>query len=276
MERVFRGQRDVSWPLSSKWERLLKYFRDGWHPSSQGPFWGERPEMDLDSLFGPEGRENRNRFRDIFLERFRASAIRLPGIRDEDILDDTRAWQIGRHAGLVTPLLDWSYSPFIAAYFACFAYAEHQNPGLREGLRGAGGSINFMGTADRPAEPISIWELALATGIVVEGEFEIVCAKYALPLRQKAQQGVFTRLEHHTDIDLESYLRSRNMAHCLTRYELPGPEVGRALMNLSLMNISFGTLFPDLEGAALEANTALALGGLKHQYPRSDEEDCDD
>lgn len=271
LARVFRGQRDISWPLSSKWERMLKCMKDGFHPPGQKPLHGERPEMNLDSLFS-KGREGRNKFRDAFLERFRASAIRLPGIRDEDILDDKRAWEMGRHVGLVTPLLDWSYSPFIAAYFACIGYAEHQNPGLTEGLRGLGGSINFMGTADKPAEPISIWELALPEAIIVDEEFEIVSAKYALPLRQKAQQGLYTRLEHHTYIDLESYLRSRDMAHYLTRYDLPGQEVGRALHNLSLMNFSYGSLFPDLEGAALEANTVFALGGLIQQYPLPDEE----
>jgi FRG domain len=263
--RIFRGQREVTWPLSSLWERNLKFYRDGYHPPGSKPFWGEHKERNLDELFGPEGRINRNRFRDQFLEEFRDLVIGLPGVRSEVFTDkkyEKHAWALGRHHGLVTPLLDWTNSPYIALFFACFDYAEYHNPGLKSGLRGAGGGINFM-----DPQPIAIWELALGGTIVVEDEFEIFETRVDQAHRQKVQQGVFTYLNHHTCIDLESYLQSRNLARYLTRYELPGTEVGRAIWNLRLMNITYGTLFPDLEGAAIEANVGRAVRQLMHHYP---------
>ena len=264
--RIFRGQRDPSWPLSSLWERLLKFYRDGFSLPGQKPYGGEHPERDLDRLFGPEGRINRNRFRDALLKQFRDSIRGLPGVSNDDLCDDRKVWALGRHVGLVTPLLDWTRSPHIAAFFACFDYTEFHNPGFKAGLRGAGGSINFMGTEKKSADPIIIWELALAPNMEVEGEFESFECNFTQPHRQKAQQSIFTFLTHHQYIDLESYLVSRDLQSYLTRYEIPGEEVGRVLWNLKLMNITYGSLFPDVEGAAIEANTASALGVLMWQY----------
>ena len=63
-------------------------------------------------------------------------------------------------------------------------------------------------------------------------------------------------------IDIESYLRSRNLAQFLFRYEIRAQEMGKALCDLDLMNIHESTLFPDLNGAAARANTGHLLESL--------------
>jgi hypothetical protein len=261
VERIFRGQRDVNWPLSSVWERRLKFYRDGYYSPGKKPFWGEHNDRDLNEIFGPEGRANRNRFRDFFRDRFQKLVIGLPGVKSEDFHEEKHAWALGRHYGLVTPLLDWTKSPYIALFFACIDYAECHNPGLKGGLRGAGGYPNFV-----DPQPIAIWELALGSEIIVKDEFEIIETLLDQAYRQKAQCGVFTHLDHSQWIDLKSYLQSRNLSHYLTCYELPGNEVGRAICNLDLMNITYGTLLPDLEGAAIEANMSEALATIRLSY----------
>ena len=74
--------------------------------------------------------------------------------------------------------------------------------------------------------------------------------------RQRAQRGVFTRLTHQQRFDLASYLAERGEDGCLTRWEVPATEAAVALDDLRMANITPATLFPDLNGAATEANAA--------------------
>ena len=93
-------------------------------------------------------------------------------------------------------------------------------------------------------------------------EFQLVTHRREQFHRQRAQAGLFTRLRHDTFLDIESYLTSRDLAHHLERIEIPIGEVGKALNDLRLMNITYATLFPDSDGAALEANLAPIIAQL--------------
>ena len=63
-------------------------------------------------------------------------------------------------------------------------------------------------------------------------------------------------------VDLESYLHSRGLVTYLERYEIPGQEMGKALSDLELMGITYARLFPDLEGAAAQANIWASIQNL--------------
>ena len=61
---------------------------------------------------------------------------------------------------------------------------------------------------------------------------------------------MLTNAEH---LDRESYLKSRGQASLLGKYVISG-LTDAAFGDLTEMNITFSSLFPDLDGAAKQAN----------------------
>ncbi len=82
---IWRGQR-CDWPLKSKFDRIVKSNRDV-----------SLTEHKIAFTRAIRGRRGEN----------------PPQLnKTEDI------WSLGQHYGLATPLIDWTESPFVAAYFA--------------------------------------------------------------------------------------------------------------------------------------------------------------
>ncbi len=237
--RLFRGHRDPTWKLASPWERYLLRMK------------GRDPSRNHRELFSEGAFE---RIRDGYLARFRDLCRGLPGIPVEE-LSDNAWWALGRHYGLTTPLLDWTRSPYKAAWFALLDYASKLNPGFSTGTHERG--IVFG------SDVVFVWELVEDDRLCISGEFEVFTERPGFAHRQKAQEGLFTQLSHDTHADLESYLGSRGMCHLLARYEIPTQEMGKALCDLQLMGINQATIYPDPNGAAAMANlwtTLLDLG----------------
>lgn len=205
--------------------------------------------MNVDESFSPGARD---KFRDIYLQQFKHYAQGLPEVHSEG-WTETDWWIIGRHNGLITPLLDWTLSPFVAAFFAFWNRVEEENPGT------LAGTPKYYDAGGGP-KPVVIWELIECGNIQLPGEFEIIGHRVTSAHRQRAQQGMFTKLTHGTHLDLESYLIARKLTVYLRRYEIPGSEVYKALRDLDLMNIKFVTLFPDFFGAVRQANIWKTMG----------------
>ena len=224
-ERLYLGQAARGWTLASEFERRLE------------------------QATAVPGAERLRAICDEHLAAFQESAAGLLGNEARTFGDDDW-WALGRHHGLNTPLLDWSRSPYVSAFFA---FSEH----LR--LRESGVAVG---------DTVAVWALSNWRGLLVPGEFELVAPRSFSNPRQRAQRGVFTRLTHQRCFDLESYLAARSEDGCLTLWEVPAVEAAVALDDLRMANITPGTLFPDLNGAATEANAAYeavfdaALGGL--------------
>jgi hypothetical protein len=239
---LYRGQREIDWKLQSVWERWL----------SQPCPIGSDPTIPI--------RSNRELWSDSYqnilseyLDRFKEAAIGIPGL-DTKGLSERQWWAIGRHYGLMTPLLDWTRSPYVAAYFA---YIQ-----LLENLNGSGPAYLDIGHMGRfREEPVAVWRLAIDYTPFGDG-VDIFRSRLDWFHRQKVQQGYFSHLTNPDFTDLETFFLARGRGGALTRIALPGRDMRRALLDLRLMNIRPSSLFPDLHGAAHDSNLSPYFEGI--------------
>lgn len=236
---VFRGHASSEWKLASRWDRKLEWL-------CSDPRTRSIDRRSWDSILAK------------ILREFKDLAVGLPGIKSRE-LEDIDWWALGRHYGLMTPLLDWTKSPYVAAFFAFSGFAEQASPGstkdgsldLREFLRSSSG------------KSVAIWAF-MAGHNIDAGELEVLSPRIDIGHRQRAQRGLFTRLNHNESLDIETYLSALKPEYPpLRKYLIPGEQTPKALSDLRLMNITFATLYPDLEGAALQANFELLYFALK-------------
>lgn len=244
--QIFRGYRDPSWKLSSQWERYL------WDLKKADP------DRNVRELFSEGAYE---KIRDGYLERFKHWVWETTSLTlREDELTPDEWWAFGRHHGLLTPLLDWTFSPYVAAYFAYLDMLEHVAPGFKSGTLGMKIPI--------AKGNIVVWELNFLPEVLHKnGEFELITPRPPMAARQIHQRGAFTRLTHDVYVDIESYLIAMDRVEYLARYDLPGAEFMKALRDLRLMGISQATLFQDPDGAAREANLEPSLTSLTTIVP---------
>ena len=117
-----------------------------------------------------------------------------------------------------------------------------------------------------PSDPVVVWGLGYMEAdladsnnetLFTDGEFDFVDNTSYNLHRQRAQQGVFTRLEHDAYTDVEGYLDCKGLGERLERFEIPCRtmlDLSVALSDLERMNIHYGTVFPDPQGAAIQSN----------------------
>jgi hypothetical protein len=226
---LYRGHAKPDWKLWSPLDRSLV-------TQVRGP----GGEFEYLSLRKHNGLEWYDQKCSQVLGQFKLACRGIPGA--DYCVDDDDYWALGRHFGLLTPLLDWTLSPYVAAFFAFVERLDRMQHG------------SHAYTLKGNKESVRVWGLAMWPGMEVPGEFEIVRAGPRNAARQRAQSGLFTRLRSRDHLELEPYFASRGLADCLLAYDIPMDAASHAMRDLQLMNITPGTLFPDLHGAAWQAN----------------------
>lgn len=219
--KIFRGQKNPSWALESKLERLSQ-IKHGEH------------HINLKTDNGPGWYQNEC---SLILNSFKKNLRKLSSEYDQ--ISDIDAWILGRHYGLNTPYLDWTTSPFKAIYFA---FAEIYE------------SFEFrMFFPHKIESSVAIFKLNLWEDLFTENEFEILRTVNPIGSRMNAQSGCFTILKtDHRNMD--EYLESIGKSDYLEKFIINGKLATEILSYLHEIEIDTFSLFPDLTGAALHAN----------------------
>jgi hypothetical protein len=208
----YRGQADSNWKLESTLSRALK--KQVKDQTSQRSL-----QVHLNSF------KNNLRGR---------CSFDLQNISEDEL------WAIGQHFGLYTPLLDWSFSPFIALYFA------------------------LQGNSDSGKRALWIITEKLITDIN-NNFFKEPILKFIEPLsnynhRLVNQQGLLLKLPIESSLDeLAEKTNSNYKGALIYKFIFSDNLKDDFLARLNNMNINNLTLFPDYVGAALHSNFLLDI-----------------
>ncbi len=145
-----------------------------------------------------------------------------------------------QHHGYPTPLLDWTYSPYISAFFAYSSLTDDRRSGDPVRI--------FMFDAD-------LWKRdfqQLNNMTFCRPHFSLI-EPYAIGNPRALPQqsiGTVTNLD-----DIESFIRfheKQQNKRYLHVFDLHASEKNKALKQLGLMGISWGSLFPGIDGVCRE------------------------
>ncbi|MGP0576866.1 FRG domain-containing protein [Paenibacillus peoriae] len=211
---IWRGQKCESWKLETTLDRYLR-----------------KAKIDINNANYQK-----------HLENFKYSSRGRRGKTPPTLGSENDWWALGQHYGLATPLLDWSTSPFVAAFFA---FSEENN---------------------ETDEYRAIY--ALTTDVIddlklqgKESQIEFIKPLSDENSRLVNQSGLFTRIPMGEDIKRwveDNYIG--DMKRCiLYQFLIPNDERKYALQQLNRMNINHLTLFPDLQGTSYFCNLALEI-----------------
>jgi hypothetical protein len=225
---VYRGDGDASWPLLTS----------------------------LDKLGGPRAPHSKADLEEHILRnfiRYSRPYLEHPPANEWEVLVSAQ------HHGLPTRLLDWTYSPLVAAHFATLNSERqcdrvvwrldwkqvHQFFRLPELALLIQDLETILG-GDRPLTP---WGLFAAPADA--RPFACMLEPPSLNPRIVAQSATFTLCSDKRQ-SFDRFLEKHGLGSALTRFIIPAKETARFRDQLDLVDVDERRLFPDLDGVAAE------------------------
>lgn len=228
-------------PLCMSW----KEFKD--HVSglqgSRHLFRGQSQQWRLRTKYHRTGRADLVRFvSEDFQVLHKHLSARTKHVFNLSIPDEYGAFlNLIQHHGYPTPLLDWTYSPYVAAFFAYRRLPTGEDAAPDGKVR-----IHVFDQARWRTDWAQVLFLVSPALHVSIGEFIAIENERLVP--QQAATTV-TNID-----DIETYILSKESVEkrYLSAIDLPGTERGNVIRDLNYMGITAGSLFPGLDGACEE------------------------
>lgn len=232
---VWRGQRNPNWKLETTIDRLRN--------KSTNQDW---------------------EFDDKHLEQFKYAVRGRRGKNPRNLESENDWWALGQHHGLATPLLDWTTSPFVAAYFAFISEAEEQENRAVYAMHKYSIEEKAKECKKQEEQKKKEQKEAMERGeqinnVLLSGWLDTPSSppvEFIRPFsdendRLVNQAGLFTRSPKNKPIDdwVEEKFEGENN-YILFKLLIPNRERNNGLTMLNRMNINHLTLFPDLYGAS--------------------------
>jgi hypothetical protein len=225
---VYRGDRDARWPLLTSLDKL-----GGAHT--------------------PHGKADLEEHILRNFIRYSRPYFAQPPVNEWEVL------VAAQHHGLPTRLLDWTYSPLVAAHFATIGGGSDSDrvvwrldwksvhrafdlPELALLIQDLEGILG----KDRPLTPWTLFSAPRGAR-----EFACMLEPPSLNARIVAQSATFTLCSDKRQ-SFDRFLEGHGLGQALTKFIIPGGETGRFRDQLDLVSVDERRLFPDLDGVAAE------------------------